>query len=178
MSSPSASSFRASSAPANVALDIAVEGDEWRSFENIEGVAEAAIDAAVRLCEVEIPKDAEISILLCDDAFIRDLNQKWRGIDKPTNVLSFPAGDTAVLGPLLGDIVIAYGTAKREAEEENKLLSSHVAHLLVHGFLHLIGYDHSVTAEAEEMEALERTILAALGIDDPYQGAFVQIADS
>jgi probable rRNA maturation factor len=155
-----------------------VESEEWRSFENIESLAETVIGAAVQRCGVEIPAGAEISLLLCDDAFIRDLNQKWRGIDKPTNVLSFPASDTAVLGPLLGDIVIAHGTARREAEEENKSLPAHVTHLLVHGFLHLIGYDHLDAAEAEEMEALERTILADLGIDDPYQGAFVQIADS
>lgn len=177
MSSSSANHSPASPAPANVTLDIAVESEEWRSFEDIEALAETAIGAAIQRCGVKIPASAEISILLCDDAFIRDLNQKWRGIDKPTNVLSFPAGDTVVLGPLLGDIVIAHGTARREAEEENKSLAAHVMHLLIHGFLHLIGYDHMVTAEAEKMEALERTILADLGIADPYQGAFVQIAD-
>jgi probable rRNA maturation factor len=162
----------------SLSLDIAIESDEWQTFEGFEGLAETAIDAAARLGGRKIPAGAEVSILLCDDAFIRDLNQKWRGIDKPTNVLSFPAGDTAVLGPLLGDIVIAYGTAAREAREEEKSLRDHVVHLLVHGFLHLIGYDHLVATEAEEMEALERTILAELGIDDPYRGAFVQIANS
>jgi probable rRNA maturation factor len=146
-------------------------------LDNIEELVETAIGAAVQRCGVNIPAGAEISILLCDDAFIQDLNQKWRGIDKPTNVLSFPAGDTSVLGILLGDIVIAHATALREAAEEQKPMRAHVAHLLVHGFLHLIGYDHLVAAEAEKMEALERSILADLGIDDPYQGAFVQIAD-
>jgi probable rRNA maturation factor len=161
-----------------LSLDIAIESDEWQAFEEPEGLAESAIDAAVRLSGVELPPGAEVSILLCDDDFIRDLNQKWRGIDKPTNVLSFPAGDAAAPGPILGDIVVAYGTAAREAREEEKSLRDHVAHLFVHGFLHLIGYDHLVTAEADEMEALERTILAELGIADPYRGAFVQIAES
>jgi probable rRNA maturation factor len=160
------------------ALDIAIESEDWQSFEGIEALAESAIGAAVRHCDEMIPAGAEVSILLCDDAFIRDLNRKWRGIDRPTNVLSFPGNDGEILGPLLGDIVIAFGTAKREADDESKTLRAHVAHLLVHGFLHLIGYDHLVAAEADEMEALERVILADLGIDDPYQGAFVQIADS
>jgi probable rRNA maturation factor len=158
-------------------LDIAIESDEWQGFEAPESLAKSAIDACARLSGRKIPAGAEVSILLCDDAFICDLNRKWRGIDKPTNVLSFPAGGTA-LGPILGDIVIAYGTARREAEEEGKPLRDHVVHLMVHGFLHLIGYDHLIAAEAEEMEALERTILAELGIDDPYRGAFVQIANS
>jgi probable rRNA maturation factor len=161
-----------------LSLDIAVESDEWQAFEEPEPLAESAINAAVRLSGVKLPPGAEVSILLCDDAFIRDLNQKWRGIDKPTNVLSFPAGDTASPGPILGDIVIAYGTAAREAREEAKSLHDHVAHLFVHGFLHLIGYDHLVAAEADKMEALERAILAELGIADPYRGAFVQIAES
>jgi probable rRNA maturation factor len=164
-------------------LDIAIESEDWQSLDDIDALAESAIDAAIKQCQVAIPTGAEVSILLCDDAFIRDLNQKWRGIDKPTNVLSFPASDSngdgvLVFGPLLGDIVIAFGTAKREAEDEGKPLREHVTHLLVHGFLHLIGYDHLVTAEAEEMEALECAILADLGIDDPYRGAFVQIAES
>jgi len=167
-----------SPSPVVPALDIAVESEDWQSFEDIEALAESAIAAAVRHCDEIIPAGAEVSILLCDDAFIRDLNQKWRGIDKPTNVLSFPGSPADALGPLLGDIVIAYETARREAEDEGKPLRAHVAHLLVHGFLHLIGYDHLVTAEADEMEALERIILAGIGIDDPYQGAFVQIADS
>ncbi len=161
-----------------LSLDVAVESDEWQDFEGPEELAETAIDAAVRFSGVKLPPGAEVSILLCDDAFIQDLNQKWRGIDKPTNVLSFPAGDTAAPGPILGDIVVAYGTAAREAHEEGKSLRDHVAHLFVHGFLHLIGYDHLIAAEADEMEALERAILAELGIADPYLGAFVQIAES
>jgi probable rRNA maturation factor len=161
-----------------LALDIAVESEDWRSFAEPERLAERAIDVAARLSGRKIPAGAEVSILLCDDAFIRDLNQKWRGIDKPTNVLSFPVSDTKTLGPLLGDIVIAFGTAAREAEEEGKALRDHVTHLFVHGFLHLIGYDHLTDAEAADMEALERAILAELGIDDPYRGAFVQIANS
>lgn len=161
-----------------LSLDIAVESDEWESFGEPERLAESALEAAAKHCGADIPAGAEVSILLCDDGFIQDLNKKWRGFDKPTNVLSFPAGDTEDLGPILGDIVIAHGTAAREAKDEEKQLRDHVTHLLVHGFLHLVGYDHLTTAEAEEMEALERTILAELGIADPYRGAFVQIADS
>ncbi len=157
-------------------LDIAFESADWQDFEGIERLAEDAIDAALKTSGAKLPPGAEISILLCDDAFIQDLNQKWRGMDKPTNVLSFPAGG-GPLSQILGDIVIAYGTAAREAEAEAKPLRNHVAHLLVHGFLHLIGYDHEIAAEAEAMEALECAILADLGIDDPYRGAFVQIAD-
>jgi probable rRNA maturation factor len=155
-------------------LDIAIECDDWQSLEGIDGLAETAIQSAIVQSQAKVLPGAEVSLLLCDDAFIRDLNKKWRGIDKPTNVLSFPAGGPT-LGPLLGDIVIAHGTARREAEDESKRFDHHVAHLIVHGFLHLIGYDHLVTVEAEEMERLERAILAELGIDDPYLGAFVQI---
>ena len=118
--------------------------------------------------------DAELAIMLTDDGGIRTLNRNWRGIDKATNVLSFPAlqptGDT---GPddaprMLGDIAIAYETTRREADEEHKLFDHHLSHLAVHGFLHLIGYDHENDAEAEAMEGLEREILAQLGIPDPY----------
>lgn len=164
----------------DIALDIALESGHWENLEGIDELAETAIAAAIVGSGAKIPPQAEVSLLLCDDTFIRELNQKWRGIDKPTNVLSFPGGPAqgGVLNPLLGDIVIAYETAVREAQEEDKLLRDHFVHLMVHGFLHLIGYDHLIAVEAEKMEALERSILAALGIDDPYLGALVQIAES
>ena len=100
------------------------------------------------------------------------LNRSYRGKDRPTNVLSFPAfprGKRGALPPMLGDIVLAAETVAREAQLEEKPLADHLAHLIVHGILHLIGYDHESDAEAEEMEGLERQILAGLGIPDPYR---------
>lgn len=118
--------------------------------------------------------DAEVGVLFADDAFVRDLNARWRGQDKPTNVLSFPAAapevrDPAAHGPhALGDIVLAYETVAREAREAGKPFDHHAAHLLVHGFLHLLGYDHESDADAALMEAREARILETLDIPDPY----------
>jgi probable rRNA maturation factor len=157
----------------SLVIDVAIEAENWASLEAPSQLAEAAIGAAIQRTTIVLPADAEVSILFCDDAFIRDLNRKWRGIDKPTNVLSFPTGGDPSSTPLLGDIVIAYETAAREALEAKKPLRDHVAHLLVHGFLHLIGYDHSEAAEAETMETHERAILAKLGISDPYRTCLI-----
>jgi probable rRNA maturation factor len=107
----------------------------------------------------------------CDDAAIRALNAQWRGMDKPTNVLSFPAPGALASKPLLGDIVVAHETVAREAKEQEKDLRDHVAHMVIHGFLHLIGYDHETRLEAEAMEALEGRVAAALGLPDPYEGS-------
>ena len=111
--------------------------------------------------------------MLTDDKGIRTLNGNWRGIDKPTNVLSFPALQPT--GPrdddipnMLGDIAIAYQTTRTEADSEHKPFENHLSHLAVHGFLHLVGYDHEKDGEADIMEDLERKILAQLGIPDPY----------
>ena len=118
--------------------------------------------------------EAELAVMLTDDAGIRTLNNNWRGIDKPTNVLSFPAlQPTGPISPddaprMLGDIAIAYETTRREADDEQKPFDHHLSHLAVHGFLHLIGYDHENDGDAEAMETLEREILAQLGIPDPY----------
>jgi probable rRNA maturation factor len=105
--------------------------------------------------------------LLTNDAAIRKLNKQWRKIDKPTNVLSFPAGG-ATRDALLGDIVIAYETLKRESRDEDKKFVHHLSHLAVHGFLHLMGYDHQNDSEAESMEELERVIMTRLRMPDPY----------
>jgi probable rRNA maturation factor len=119
------------------------------------------------LAAVPLESDAEISLLFADDAFVHDLNARYRGQDKPTNVLSFPAPPGP--GPRqLGDIVLAYETVAREAAEAGKPFRDHTAHLLVHGLLHLLGYDHENDAEAEIMERREAEILETLDIPDPY----------
>jgi probable rRNA maturation factor len=113
--------------------------------------------------------DAEVSVLFADDAFVQGLNARWRGQDKPTNVLSFPAAAPATPGQrALGDIVLAYETVAREAHEAGKPFDHHAAHLLVHGLLHLLGYDHETDADATVMEAREVHILETLDIPDPY----------
>jgi len=118
------------------------------------------------------PRPAELTVYLANDDVVRRLNREFRGKDKPTNVLSFPAtgGPTPPPGAplLLGDVVIARETVLREAASQGKTASAHLAHLVVHGVLHLLGYDHEQPAEAERMESLEVRILAGLGIPDPY----------
>jgi probable rRNA maturation factor len=150
------------------AIDIVRESPLWDEQPDVDStlhrtVAEACIDMST--------KDAELAIVLTDDARIRALNRIWRGLDKPTNVLSFPAKDRAGgegAPALLGDIVIAYETAKREALAQDTPFLHYLAHLTVHGFLHLRGYDHEAEDEAETMERLERQILARMNIADPY----------
>lgn len=132
--------------------------------------AAAAAVAAARQAEAA----AEISIVLADDAFVRELNKAWRHVDAPTNVLAFPcsaAGDPAIDGGerLLGDVVMAFETARVEADRMGLPLRNHVAHLIVHGVLHLLGYDHETDAEAAAMEQLEVEALAGLGIANPYE---------
>ncbi len=147
--------------------------DCWQAEPDAEAVIERAIAAAAEFVDADVA-DAELAVMLTDDAGIRTLNRNWRGIDKPTNVLSFPALQTnASRGAddaprMLGDIAIAYETTHREADEEQKPFDEHLSHLAVHGFLHLIGYDHETDEEAETMEELEREILSQLGVPDPY----------
>ena len=107
-----------------------------------------------------------VSLLLTNDATVRDLNRRFRGQDKPTNVLSFPAPQNPER--FLGDIALAFGVCAREAVEQGKPFAHHLQHLVAHGVLHLLGYDHLNDAQAEEMEGLERAVLAGLGIPDPY----------
>ena len=149
-------------------IDFAVEVALWDNAPDVTGWAAAAIGKAILKSGVKLKPGAEISILLTDDEAIRKLNAQWRGKDQPTNVLSFPAPGKIETRPSLGDIAIAYETCEREAGAELKTFQAHVTHLIVHGFLHLIGYDHETEADAAEMEGLERDILAVLGISDPY----------
>jgi probable rRNA maturation factor len=150
-------------------IDTSVESEGWEKIPDVEACVRRAAEAA--LLDNEAPP-SEISIVLSDDEHLRELNKHHRGMDKPTNVLSFPAARTktpAGAQRMLGDIVIAFGTVEREATEEAKSLENHLSHLVVHGVLHLLGYDHEGDEEeAELMEARERQILAKLGIPDPY----------
>jgi probable rRNA maturation factor len=161
-----------------IAVDVAY--DAWTK--KVSGVEErcshvAAIALGAAAASVDLPADRlEVSILLTDDAQVQELNAEYRQQDKPTNVLSFAALDEDSPIPpdgpiLLGDVIVAYQTTEREAAEEGKKFEDHLSHLVVHGVLHLLGYDHLMDDEAEEMESLERSILAALGVPDPYKDA-------
>jgi probable rRNA maturation factor len=148
-------------------IDIVRESPLWQEQPDVDvtlrrAIAEATADVST--------KDAELAIVLTDDSRIRALNRVWRGIDKPTNVLSFPVKERRPDGTpaLLGDIVIAYETIAREAQAEGKPFLHHLSHLAVHGFLHLRGYDHAAEESATAMERLERAILHRLDIPDPY----------
>jgi probable rRNA maturation factor len=147
------------------AIDIQVASKLWQGQPQAEQTVRAAIAAAAALSTA----DGEVSILLTDDKAIRALNRDWRGIDKPTNVLSFPAAKTGG-DKMLGDIAIAYETLARECEDEDQIFLHHLAHLAVHGFLHLVGYDHQTDAQADAMEAFESKIMTRLNMPDPYFG--------
>ena len=153
--------------------DVLIVADCWLAQPDVEPVILRAIATAAEIANAD-HGEAELAVMLTDDTGIRTLNNNWRGIDKPTNVLSFPAlPPTGPSGPddaprMLGDIAIAYETVRKEADEEQKPFDHHLSHLAVHGYLHLIGYDHENDADAEAMESLETEILAHLGIPDPY----------
>jgi probable rRNA maturation factor len=148
-------------------IDIQIQSSLWDAQPLAAQTVRDAIAAAAATLSTA---DNEVSILLTDDKAIRLLNREWRGIDKPTNVLSFPAATTkaSVRMPLFGDIVMAYETLKRECDDEDRIFLHHLAHLTVHGFLHLIGYDHQVEAQAEEMEGLESKIMTRMQMPDPH----------
>ena len=149
-------------------VDIAVESELWSAEPAAATTVRDAIATAAAAVRALPAASGEVSVVLTDDAAMQKLNREWRGLDKPTNVLSFPAAPGAAAPTLLGDIVIAYETVAREAAAEGKLFADHVAHLAVHGFLHLLGYDHDSDARAEEMERLETRILARLDVPDPH----------
>ena len=161
----------AGSACAAVATELIVEAGDWPPETALVALAQAAVGAvAVELGLTGGP--SELSLVFTDDARMRVLNVGWRGKDKPTNVLSFPASPAlapgAALPPLLGDIVLAAETVFGEAALDGKSVEHHLSHLIVHGLLHLLGYDHETDGQAEAMEAVERRALARLAIPDPY----------
>jgi probable rRNA maturation factor len=152
-------------------LDIATECSLWHKVPGLDGLIGRAITATLATVRVELQPEAEISVLLCDDARIQSLNKMWRHTDKATNVLAFAAAEPAQLASakMIGDIALAFETVAGEATEEGKPLADHLCHLVVHGLLHLLGHDHARPAQARAMEALERRILSELNIGDPYR---------
>jgi probable rRNA maturation factor len=154
-------------------VEVLIESEAWQELPDAEDIVRRAIMFAATSDAAIGCRNSEISVLFCDDQTIAALNGRWRGQEKPTNVLSFPAhplhgGIMLQEKRPLGDIAIAYETLVREARESGKTPAAHLSHLAVHGFLHLVGYDHETDDEAEEMERLERHILAGIGVADPY----------
>ena len=172
-------------AVAGLKVDVLVESENWKNA----GAATAVVRRALKQAAITLStKSAEVAIVLTDDAAMRRLNRNWRGVDAPTNVLSFATKNPGnrhmldrvsdelykqlgkhLVGKHLGDIVLAYETVEREARREGKPFDHHLAHLAVHGFLHLLGYDHSSNAQARRMETIERAILRDLAVPDPYR---------
>lgn len=145
-------------------IEVEVEADAWTAaLPNVAEIARIAAEAALNAAH----RHGDLVLLLADDLAVQALNRDHRGQDKPTNVLSFPAAPSAALH--LGDVALAYETCAREADQQGKPLAEHLTHLVAHGVLHLLGWDHMTEAEAEAMEAHERAILATLGAPDPYR---------
>ena len=153
-------------ARAKLKIDVLVDSDLWQEPGKARSIVRRAIAQAAAAASTT---GTELAIVLTDDSAIRQLNRLWRGIDAATNVLSFPSKQTADEPAHLGDIVLAHQTIAREASAEGKPFAHHLAHLVVHGFLHLIGYDHEKDADAEAMEQTERKILRRLNVPDPYR---------
>jgi probable rRNA maturation factor len=143
-------------------VEVEIEAAGWA--EAVPGVADIAGEAA--RAALGALDGGEVAILLTDDATVRSLNARFRATDAPTNVLAFPAGPNAEAG--LGDIALALGVCEREARVQGKPLANHLRHLVIHGVLHLLGYDHHDDDEAMAMESRERELLAQLGVADPY----------
>lgn len=165
----------------DLAIDLSVEDDRWYGLEDdplatVESVARATFGQAGPAAGADIGGAAEISMVFGDDTLVQGLNRDFRNQDRPTNVLSFALSDGEDAAPprgpgepvMLGDVVLAYETVTREAREQSKSSHDHTLHLVVHGVLHLMGYDHVTEADARVMERMEQRVLADLGIADPY----------
>ena len=157
-------------------IDIVEQAGNWPPGAETLNLATKAIAIAVEVAGLKLLQDCELSIVLSNDEQVRTLNKTWREIDKPTNVLSFPAEDLEIgeiPGLLLGDIVLAIETIAKEANDFEITFNHHLTHLVIHGFLHIFGYDHIEDKDAEIMEALEITCLGRLGIENPYFASIV-----
>ena len=152
-----------------IAIDCTIDADGWPDETACLLIANRAISAIGNIPEISIPVNAEVSLMFTDDQQMRELNLRWREQDRSTNVLSFAANEgNGPTTPLLGDIVLAHATIAKEAIDQGKVFEDHLAHLIVHGFLHLVGFDHIDDGQAEQMEQLEREICSSIGIADPY----------
>ena len=159
---------RKRAAASRVGVAVMVRSARWRKRPAAKNIVKSAVEAAAKAVST---RPFELAIVLSDDSAIRSLNRQWRGKNAPTNVLSFPAvtaGKGRSAPPYVGDVVIAYQTTAREAAAEGKPFNHHLAHLAIHGFLHLLGYDHENDRDADAMERLERRILKRIGVADPY----------
>lgn len=144
-------------------IEVEIEDEAWsRDLPGAEALVAAAAGAALAAAG----REGGVVVLLTDDTGVQDLNSRFRGKDSPTNVLSFPAPENPE--DHLGDVALAHGVCVREAAEQGKALAHHLQHLVAHGVLHLVGYDHETDGEAEDMEGLERVVMAGLGAPDPY----------
>lgn len=152
-----------------VVVEVSADEAGWGGVAAWEALTTRAVAEAVTIAPDVVPEAAEISVRFSGDDVIRDLNHRFRARDSATNVLSFPAPAMPAGPGFLGDIVLAWETVAGEAAEQDLTIDAHVTHLLVHGFLHLLGYDHGDDVAARQMESLETAILARLGIDDPYR---------
>ncbi len=153
-------------------LEIEVDEAAWHDLPDAAALVGQTAEAAFARLGAGDLKDKLLSVTLADDETVAQLNAQWRGKPKPTNVLSFPADQDIAIPPgelrPLGDIILAAGVVRTEAAQQSKPLADHFRHLVVHGILHIMGYDHVDDAQADEMESLEKEILVKLGIADPY----------
>jgi probable rRNA maturation factor len=158
--------------PQRLSLALVAEDGDWRRFGAIAATIERAGNALANAPEIAVPDGSEASVVLGNDALVRRLNACYRGKDAATNVLAFPfqrpPGGPPAANAYLGDVVLAAETVLREADERAIEPAHHLQHLVVHGLLHLLGYDHETGAAAEQMERLETVILASIGVGDPY----------
>lgn len=152
----------------SLAIETTVDCSGWEELAHLDSLVAECLRAALEESGVDLPEGTEVSLLFCDDQRIRELNRQFRGQDKPTNVLSFPGVLPVGSAHFLGDIAIAYETVAREAREQGKTVERHCRHMIAHGFLHLLGFDHEDDRQAEVMEAMEIRILRRLGVADPY----------
>lgn len=156
---------------AAVSIDIRVEAGDWPPGRQLRALARRALAGALS-AGVEAPAGAEVSLLFTDDLHMKALNAAWRGVEKSTNVLSFSANlADRSFQPFLGDIALAAETIRRESAEQGLKFEDHLTHLVLHGFLHLLGFDHAKDDEADRMEGLETVILGGLGIKDPHRAS-------
>ncbi len=154
----------------SLSCDVLIEDPLWLERLDPEAIVIAAAEKMIAVVRPRIHPEAEISVTFSNDERIRQLNAEWRGKDAPTNVLSFPAisGTRFDSSPLLGDVVLAYETIDREARVDGKQFTDHTAHLVIHGLLHLVGYDHESEIDAVKMESTESRIMIGLGYPDPW----------